>query len=252
MARWREEHRPHFWERDREDRAEGEPAVRAYTDAVRDALRRRGVLAVTDRAIGAFYVIDAQREKPGYVVWSVSGEGWSGSLADAREILWRSDPLRSFAPGASEAYADASRRDPGEGTLLDALSGGPRMRAARREAVDRVYGPGGTGMRLVEYPKDDPAMHDSIPVTWNGVDIFDPDQVARRMVDAMTARRIRFSGTPNIPKGDAEQTPVEVTPELIARWRTLAAEGATWRGQRIGGTSYHLPSVTGERGVGIL
>jgi hypothetical protein len=106
-----------------------------------------------------------------------------------------------------------------------------------------VYGPGGTGLEILDYPDK---MFDSIKVNLKGIDTYDPRALAGALMAAMRAKKITFSDTSNIVKVDSvgqnhEQNVVEVTPELIEKWRALGRAGASWVCQRYRGTAFDMP-----------
>jgi hypothetical protein len=214
----------------------GDITVRQYYEAVRDELRGMGCVATVDPAIGAVYVIDAQQEKPGYVVLSVSNGKWSGYLQDARQINLQGTGIR---PGAGASYSAIKAQAP-HGFWDNLVSG--RDHGRMLDAWAGVYGPGGTGMELLDYPDK---MYESLKLDLDGVDLYNPHAVADRIMRAMRAKQITFSGTSNFAEGrfgDQQPEPVAVTPDLMEQWRTLGREGGTWRQAQIGGTSYTMPA----------
>jgi hypothetical protein len=190
--------------------------------------------------IGAIYVVDAVREKPGFVVWSVDADTgtWHGSLNDAREINLQG--TGGMAPGAAAAFASLG---PPPSGFFDTMARGKLYRGQQDVAMS-VYGPGGTGVHLLDYPE---RMFDTIDADFSGIDAYDVAAVAAAMFAGMDAKKLTFSGTSNITKADRAgqehtQTPVEVTPVLVEKWRQLGRDGGSWRCQRIGGTAFHMPA----------
>jgi hypothetical protein len=226
----------HRWKR---GESRGDPAVRQFFEAVRDQLRILGALANVGPTNGAIYVIDAVREQTGFVVWSVdvSTGTWSGHLNDAREINLRGTGV---VPGAAQAFASIG--PPPSGFFNTVALGG--MYRKQQDVVASVYGRGGTGIEILDYPDK---MFDTFKPDFSWIDPYDPRGVANAMMVAMRAKKLTFSGTSNI--NDVEmagqehaQTPVVVTPELIEHWRELGRDGGSWKCEPIRGTPFNMPA----------